>query len=119
MDLVEEEDRPLVRRPAAVLRPLQYLAHLGAPGVHRRRLLEGGARVHREQPGERGLPGARRPVQDHRVGTALLDRGAKARAAAQQVVLANELAERRGPHPRGQGKVAGRDGGLAGRRRVL
>src|SRR3954452_24670849 len=45
------------------------------------RLLEGGARVHVQQPGERGLARARRPVQDHRVRAALLDRRAQRRAA--------------------------------------
>ena len=67
VDLVEEEDRALAARRAAVLGALDHVAHLGAAGVDGRRLLERRARVHGEQAGERGLAGAGRPVQDHRV----------------------------------------------------
>ena len=109
MDLVEEEDRALAARVAAVLGALDHLAHLGAPRVDSRGLLEGGARVHREQPRQRRLAGARRPVQDHRVGAALLDRRAQRRAAGEQVLLAHELAQRGRAHAGGQGLVAGRD----------
>src|SRR5918998_1359363 len=54
-------------------------------------------------PGRRGGGGFARP------GAPVLDRRAQRRAAPQQVVLADELAQRRRPHSRGQRKVAGRN----------
>ena len=90
--------KKIVRSPLVSRRccgALDHLAHLGAAGVDRGRLLEGGARVHRQQARQRRLAGARRPVQDHRVRAALLDRRAQRRAAPEQVVLADELAQRR------------------------
>ena len=65
MDLVEEEDRALAARGAAVLRALEHLAHLRPPGVHRRRLLEGRARVHGQHARERRLAGPGRAVENH------------------------------------------------------
>ena len=79
----------------------------GAAGVDRRGLLEGGPRVHGQQPGQRRLAGAGRPVEDHRVRAAFLDRGAQRRAPAEQMLLAHELAERRRAHAGGQRLVAG------------
>ena len=74
MDLVEKEDRALPARRAAVLGAREHVADLGTAGLDRRLLLEGRARVDGEHPGERRLAGAGRPVQDHRVRLALLDR---------------------------------------------
>jgi hypothetical protein len=102
MDLVEEEDRALAARGAAVLGARQHLAHLGSARLDRRLLLERRARVDGEHARERGLAGAGRPVQDHRVRPALLDRRAQRRAALEQVLLADELPECRGTHAGGE-----------------
>ena len=118
VDLVEEEDRALATRLEAVLGALDHGAYLRAAGVDGRRLLERGARVHGEQASERCLPGAGRPVQDHRVRPALLDRRSQRRASAEQVLLPHELAERGGPHTRRQ-RQAGHVAGLRTRRRFL
>src|SRR5204863_7642255 len=63
--------------------------------------------------GERGLAGARRPVEDHRVRPALLERGAQRRALAQQMLLADELRERGRTHPHGQRLVRRRHRGAS------
>jgi hypothetical protein len=44
----------------------------------------------------------RRPVEDHRVGAALLDRGPQRRALAQQVLLPDELVQAAGTHANGE-----------------
>ena len=54
----------------------------------------------RGDPRERRLAAAGRPVEDHRVKRAALDRGAQRRLAAEQVLLAGELVERPRTHPR-------------------
>ena len=58
MDLVEEEDRRLGQLPA-VLRALEHLAHLSAPGLDGAELLQGGMGGGGDDAGQRGLPGAR------------------------------------------------------------
>src|SRR5436190_6402029 len=100
VDLVEEEHRRLAVRAAPVLRPLEHVADLLAARADRGGLLEGGARTHGEHARQRGLAAAGRPVEDHRVGSALLDRRAQGRAAPEQVLLTDELPERAGPHAR-------------------
>ena len=72
---------------------LDHRAHLRAPGGDGAQLLEGGARALGDDPRERRLAGARRPVQDHRVRPPLLDRGAQRRAGAEQMRLSDELLE--------------------------
>ena len=54
---------------------------------------------------ERRLAGARRPVEDHRVRAAGLDRRAQRRALAEQVLLADEVVERARAHARGERPV--------------
>ena len=104
VDLVEEEDR---RAPAALAlaRPGDHLAHLRPPGVDRRELLERGVGVLGGHARERRLAGAGRAEQDHRVRAPGLDRRAQRRARAEQVLLADEVVERPGPHARGQRAV--------------
>jgi hypothetical protein len=85
-----------------VLGASQHLAHLGAPGLDRGLLLEGGARVHGQHARERGLARAGRPVQDHRVRAALLDGRSQRRAALEQVLLTHELPQRGGPYAGGE-----------------
>ena len=103
VDLVEEEDRCGGRRCAGARararspraprrgRPATALSSSkAAPGALG------------DEPRERRLAAAGRPVQDHRVRAALLERAAQRRARRQQAILADELIERRGPHARGE-----------------
>ena len=52
-----------------------------------------------DQPRERGLAGARRPPQDHRMQLARLERAAQRLAGAEQMRLPDELIEGLRPHP--------------------
>ncbi len=116
VDLVEEEDRRLAGALAAVVGALEHLADLGAPGLDGAELLERGARGRGDDPGDRRLPRAGRPVEDHRVRPPLLDRGAQRGAGAEHVLLADDLVERSRAHARGERPVLGRDGGAPARR---
>ena len=107
VDLVEEEDRWRPTRGATMGRALEHGAHLGAAGLHGAQLLEHRPRVLGEDPRERRLAGAGRPVQDHRMGVTLFDRRAQRRVAAEQVLLADELGERPRAHARRQWTVVG------------
>src|SRR6185437_12640723 len=77
-------------------------AHLGTTGLHGAQLLERRLRVLGEHPRERRLARPRRPVEDHRVRPALLDRRAQGRALGEQVALPDELLERVRSHANGQ-----------------
>ena len=111
MDLVEEEDRRLVRSPAALLGARDHRPDLGAPGVDRRLLLERPTRSRGDDPRQGGLARARRAVQHCRVRLAGFDRGAKRRVGAQQVRLADKLVERSRPHPHRQRRLRRRHSG--------
>src|SRR5205085_5781935 len=84
VDLVEEEDRGLARGLAPVLGALEHGAHLGTARLDGTRLLEGRPGARRDDARQRRLPGARRPVEDHRMGVALLDRAPQRAALAAQ-----------------------------------
>ena len=101
--------KKIVRRPvcAALAGALDHLAHLGAAGVDGRELLEGGVGVLGGEARERGLAGAGRAEQDHRVRLAGLERVAQRRALAEQVLLADEAGERARAHAGGERAVAG------------
>ena len=87
---------------------LDHRPHLRTPGLHGAELLEGRRGGVGEDPGERRLARPRRPVQDHRVDVAGLDRGPQGRALPQQVGLPHEALERMRAHTRGQrGRRAG------------
>ena len=116
VDLVEEEDRRLAGGLAPVRRALEHLAHLGAAGLDRRQLLERGARGRGDEPRERRLAGARRPVEDHRVRAALGQRAAQRRALAEQVLLADDLLDRRRAQAHRERRLARRDAGARARR---
>ena len=83
--------RRAVTAPCAAGGALDHGAHLRAPRRDRAELLEGRLRALGDDPRERRLARARRPVEHHRVGPALLDRGAQRRAVAEQVRLPDEL----------------------------
>ena len=114
VDLVEEEDRRLVADAAALLGPLDHRPHLGPAGVDGRLLLERAARRGGDDPRQGRLARPRRPVEDHRMGLARLDRSAQRRARAEQVLLADELVERPGAHPHRQRRLGDRHAGAAG-----
>ncbi len=108
VDLVEEEDRRLAGGAAALGRALDHRPHLGPAGVHRRLLLEGAARRGGDDPRERRLARPGRPVEDHRVRLAGLDRGSQGRPLGEQVLLADELVERGRAHAHRQRRLGGR-----------
>ena len=82
--------------------PLDHLAHLCPPRLHRAQLFEGGRGGLREDPRERRLARARGPVEDHRMGPAGVDRGPQGRALGQQVRLSHEVPERVWADPCGE-----------------
>src|SRR5262249_20289030 len=83
-----------------------------------RQLLERRIRVLGAHPRERRLPGPGRPVEEHRMRLAGLDRGPQRRRRAEQVRLADELLQRARAHARGERQVRG-GGRRAARRGFL
>ena len=77
--------RPPRRRSVGAL---DHAAHLRLAGVDRAELLERGVGRRGDDPRERRLAGAGRPVEDHRERAPLLDRGAQRAALAEHVLLA-------------------------------
>ena len=103
MDLIDEQQGSLARRREPVVGLYEQLAQLLDPGGHGADLLEVAAALAGQQPGERCLAGARRPVEDHGAEPIGRQEPPQELALAQKVLLADELVERRRPHPRGQG----------------
>ena len=102
----------LAAAAAALARPRDHLAHLGAPGLDRRELLEGRVGVRGEHPRKRRLPRPRRPVEDHRVRLAGLDRGPQRRATARAGARwPTNCSSVRGRMRAASGSVGGRAGG--------
>ena len=95
VDLVEEEDRRLPRGPAALAGSLDHGAHLSPAGVDRRLLLERSMRGAGDDPRQRRLarsPAARREPSS----AARLSRSPCAGSIrAEQMLLSDELVERR------------------------
>ena len=87
---------------AQLLRLLDGGAHVLDAGHHGRQRDELGIAGARDQARERGLAGARRAPQDHRMQAAALEQAAQRLARREQVRLADELVEARGPHAVGQ-----------------
>ena len=84
------------------------------PGLDRAQLLEGRLRVLGDDPRERRLARARRAVEDHRVGLALLDRGAQRGALAAAGAPGRRTPRRPArPHARGQRRGSRRGGAAA------
>ncbi len=113
VDLVQEEDR-VAAVAAALAGAGDHLAHLRPPGLDGGELLEGRVGVLGGHPRERRLAGPGRPVEDHRVRLAGLDRGPQRARRAEQVGLADELLERPRAHARGQRQVGRRGLGAPG-----
>jgi hypothetical protein len=74
MDLVEEEDRPPAARAEPLPRPREHLTHVLHRGRHGGKLLECGAGRRGDDPRQRRLAAARRPVEDRGVDAILFDR---------------------------------------------
>ena len=117
VDLVQEEDR-VAAGAAALARARHHLAHLGAPGLDRGELLEGGVGVLGEHPRQRRLAGPGRPVEDHRVRLAGLDRGPQRRRGPSRCVWPTNSSSVRGRMRAASGRsaagAAGRAGGSSG-----
>ena len=118
VDLVEEEDRARGRRPGAAPRRARSRSRTSArPAFTADSSSNAALEWCASMRARVVLPGARRPVQDHRVRRALLDRGAQRRPLAQQVLLAHELSRSRAaaavpraagrPRARGSGRPCG------------
>ena len=115
VDLVDEEDRAAPPPRALGLGLGDDLADLLHAGQHGRERHEARAHDVRHQRGQRGLAGARRPPEDHRVQLATLECCAQHAAGAEQVLLTDDLVERARPHAIRQGagrRGPGRAGGL-------
>ena len=109
MDLVEEEDRPLLVERETVLGLGDRRPDVGDAAHHRRQRHEMGADLLGEEAGEARLAGARRTPQQGRGEVAPGDAPAERAALADEVLLADELLEAARPHP-------GRERLLLGRR---
>src|SRR6185437_10048218 len=99
VDLVEEEDRAPAGSPEALARPREHLAHVLHRRRHGRQLLERGTRRRGDDPRERRLPTAGRAVEDGGADPVLLDRQPQRRPFAEDMGLADEVAEARRPQP--------------------
>src|SRR3712207_7348489 len=64
--LFRSQDGPLAGGLAPVARALEHLADLGTADLDRAQLLERGVGGRRDEPRDRRLARARRPVQEHR-----------------------------------------------------
>jgi hypothetical protein len=106
VDLVQEEDRALARRPEPVAGPLDHGVDVGLSGVDRRELLEGGVGEPRDQAGQGRLAGARRAVEDRGADAVLVDRPSQRLARPDQVQLAGDLVEGRRAQAVGQRRQA-------------
>ena len=98
VDLVDEQQRPHAVAAEPVASAGDHRTHVVDPGGHGGQLLERRRGALRDDPRDRRLPHARRPVEDHRRRAALRDRPAERRSGADDVLLADELVERPRPH---------------------
>ena len=118
VDLVDEEDRPQPVPPEAVSSARDDRPHVVHARGHRRELLERRAGPVGHDPGDRRLPRAGRPEQDHRGWAVLLDGEPERRALTEDVALSHEALERRGAHAHGQRCVLGLPRGCGFREEV-
>ncbi len=115
VDLVQEEDRPLALCAEPLAGAGEHLADVRHRRLDGRELLERGARRLGDDPRERRLSRAGRPVEDHRRDAILLDREAERAARADDVLLAREVLERGRPQAlrKRRGRAEPAPGGLA------
>jgi hypothetical protein len=123
MDLVDEDDGAPAMPRAVGLRRADDLPDLLDAGEHGREGDEAGARDARHEGRQRGLAGARRSPEDHRVELARLEGRPQHSPRSQQVLLADHLVERARSHAigerrrrrRGRPVLRGRQRWLGGR----
>ncbi len=101
MDLVDEQDRLLTLEQASAgqFDDAPHFFHTRRQRRQRLELASGGTGDERRQ---RGLPGAGRAVEQHRRGAGAFDETAQRGPRCEQMLLADYLGQRRGPHPNGQ-----------------
>src|SRR5262245_22579601 len=119
MNLVAEQDRAAAFYAAALLGLADDLAHARhtlRDGAERHELL---VRVVGEQLRERRLAAAGRSPEHHARDRAALDRVAQRLAFAEQLLVAQELVERRGPKPIRERRFRRRSGGFCRKQREL
>jgi hypothetical protein len=102
VDLVDEDDRPPAGSPAPVLGGGHHLFDFLDTRQHGAERHEARLRELGDHPGQRGLAGARRPPEDDRLQHVALDGETQGRAGREDVLLADDVVERAGPHPLGQ-----------------
>ncbi len=107
VDLVDEEDRAAAVSSQPVPCARHHRADIVHPRGHGRQLLEGGSGRLRDDARERGLPDARRAVDDERGQAVLGDSEPKRGALTEYVLLAHQLVECARPKPRRQRRVRG------------
>ncbi len=102
VDLVDEEDGALAVQVAALLGLVDRLPDVGDPGEHGVDGDEMGTRRVGDDVGEGGLAGSRRAVEDEGGELVGLDGAAQQPSGPEDVLLADEVVERRGPQARRQ-----------------
>jgi hypothetical protein len=108
VDLVDEQRGAALVEALLLGGPVEDLAQLRHAPEHGAERHEGGPRLGRHHLGERGLARARRPPQQHGGHAVLAYRRVQDLAGRDQVLLAQHLVERAGPHAVGEGRALGR-----------
>jgi len=107
VNLVDEDDGPPPGRAAAHFRGRHDVLDLPDPREHRAELHEVGPGHVGHDARERGLAGARRAPEDDRVEYVPLDRFAQRHPRRENVLLPDDLVERPGANPIGEGSALG------------
>ena len=97
MDLIDEHDRPLFQS-GTCLGLLHHFPNLFDPAADRTEIDEGRLRLLRDDPGQRRLPDARRPPEDHGRHHVIFDQLPQDPSFAQQMLLTDIVLQRPGPH---------------------
>jgi len=107
VDLVDEQDGPLIVHAEPVLGLGDGLAQFGDAGGDGADGLERGPRGRRDDPGERRLAGAGRTPEDERREAVGLGRLAQERTLADDVLLPDRLVKTAWTHPRRERRAGG------------
>src|SRR4051794_17543729 len=102
MDLVEEEDGPLLVESEPVLGLGDRRSDLRDAAHDRRERDEMGADLLGEEPGEARLAGSGRAPEERRGEMATGDAATERTAVTDKMLLPDELGERSRPHPGGE-----------------
>ena len=101
VDFVDEQQRAPAALGAIAIRRGDDFADFLDAGRHRAEGDEIRVDETGEQSGQRGLAGAGRAPEDHRVERPVLEREPQRAARPQQLILTDQVVERAGPHPFG------------------